>query len=81
MKLILAYTQDHKGSFSIAFFSFFNTMVHQHAWCGRANSVCDLKADEHKAHNTPDYSECVDTDIKMKCQNQGRDRNSAKPHH
>lgn len=40
----------------------------------------DSKADEQKANNMPKYAECVDTDVKMKCQNlerknQSRDRN------
>ena len=38
--------------------------------------MCDLKADEQKAKNMPKYAECVDTDIKMKCQNQERNNQS-----
>ncbi len=42
--------------------------------------MCDLKADEQKANNMPKYAECVDTNVKMKCQNperknRSRDRN------
>lgn len=61
------------GSFHLFIFY---TIVHQHARCGRANSVCDLKTDEHKAKNMPKYAECVDTDIKMKCQNRERENQS-----
>lgn len=38
--------------------------------------MCDLKADEQKAKNMPKYAECVDTDIKMRCQNQERKNQS-----
>lgn len=54
---------------SASLFVFPYTVVHQHTWCGRANRVYDLKADEHKSNNILIYAKHVDSVIKMKCQN------------